>query len=148
MNINRSCININVSELNSGEIYQCVLYITRRERTRKEDAKTKSKKQGTDPEGRPRGKGQEPEHRRKAKRRGANPRGKPQGKGQEPEHQRKATRTGTSPAGTVYHTVYHLYIIYQGIRILMDQNINISGYHVSICTMHLSLAPKSRTSKY
>ena len=38
--------------------------------------------------------------------------------------------------------------LYQGIRILMDQNINISGYHVSICTMHLSLAPKSRTSKY
>ena len=137
MNINRSCININVSELNSGNIYQCVLYIIWRKRTRKEDAKTKSKKQGTDPEGRPQGKGQEPEHRRNAKRRGANPRGKPQGKGQEPEHQRKATRTGTSPAGTVYHTVYH---------IPRYQNINGSEYQcIRISCIYMYHAPQSRT---
>ena len=61
-----------------------------------------------------------------------------------PSTNEKRREQGQAPQGLYII----LYIIYQGIRISMDQNINVSGYHVSICTMHLSLAPKSRTSKY
>ena len=64
-----------------------------------------------------------------------------------PSTKEKRREQGQAPQG-LHIILYRLYIIYQGIRISMDQNINVSGYHVSICTMHLSLAPKSRTSKY